>query len=76
MPWHPNISEFTKLIWFRNYFQNKLLTVQSLEMRGLCLSLDEMTQQNASKFAIFYIGMRKPKVAFSIFHFVLLNVFP
>ena len=33
--------------------------------------LDEMTRQNTSKFAIFYIGIQKPKVAFSIFHFVL-----
>ena len=37
--------------------------------------LDEMFQRNASKFAIFYVGIRKPKVAFSVFHFVLLYVF-
>ena len=32
---------------------------------------DEMTRQNASKFAMFYIPIQKSKVAFPIFHFVL-----
>ena len=35
--------------------------------------LDEMTQWNASKFAIY---IRKPKVAFSVFHLVLFNFSP
>ena len=38
--------------------------------------LDEMTRQNASIFAIFHIGILKPKVAFSIFYFVVLYFFP
>ena len=33
--------------------------------------LDEKFQRNASKFAIFYIPIRKPKVVFAVFHFVL-----
>ena len=32
--------------------------------------LDEMTLRNTSKFGIFYIGIRKPKVAFSVVHFI------
>ena len=35
-----------------------------------------MFNQNASKCAIFHIGIQKPKVTFSIFHFVLLYFFP
>ena len=35
--------------------------------RNKRLMLDEMTRQNASKFAMFYV-IPKPKVAFSIFH--------
>ena len=38
--------------------------------------LNKKFQQNASKFAIFYIGIRKPIVAFSVFHFVLLCFSP
>ena len=38
--------------------------------------LDEKFQLKASKFAIFHIPIRKPKVAFSVFHFVLLYCFP
>ena len=38
--------------------------------------LDEKFQRNASKFAIFYIGIRRPKVAFSVFHFVQLYILP
>ena len=38
--------------------------------------LNEKFQQNASKFAVFYIGIRKPKVAFSVFHFMPLYIFP
>ena len=37
--------------------------------------LDEMTRRNASKFAIFYTYILKPKVAFPIFHFVLQYLF-
>ena len=37
--------------------------------------LHEMTRWNASKFAIFYTYIWKPKVAFSVFHFVLLYFF-
>ena len=37
--------------------------------------LDKKFQQNDSKFAKFYIGIGKPKVAFSVFHFVLLYIF-
>ena len=38
--------------------------------------IDEMTQQNASKFAIGISYIRKPKVASSIFHFMLFYFFP
>ena len=41
--------------------------------RNKRLMLDEMTRWNGSKFAIFYTCIRKPKVAFSVFYFVLLN---
>ena len=37
--------------------------------------LNEKFQRNASKFAIFYIPILKPKVAFSVFYFVQLYVF-
>ena len=52
------------------------ITITLLLMSGFVL--DEKFQQNASKFAIFYLILyvRKPKVAFSIFHFVLLYCFP
>ena len=38
--------------------------------------LNEKFQRNTLKFAIFYIDIRTPKVAFSVFHFVLLYFFP
>ena len=38
--------------------------------------LDERFQRNASKFAIFHIGIQKPKVAFSVFHFAQFYIFP
>ena len=36
---------------------------------------DKKFQRNASKFAIIYIHIQKPKVTFSVFHFVLLYIF-
>ena len=36
--------------------------------------LDEKFQQTASKFAILYIGIQKPQVALSVFHFMQLYV--
>ena len=39
------------------------------------LMLDENLQPNASKLAIFYIGILKPNVDFSVFNFVLLYIF-
>ena len=43
--------------------------------RNKMFMLDEMTQQNTSKFAIFYI-YENPKLPSSIFHFMLLYFFP
>ena len=37
--------------------------------------LDEMTRQNTSKFAIFYIGIQKPKVALNHFSFRATTLF-
>ena len=48
--------------------------ISLLQISGFVL--DENFQQKASKFAIFYIGIQKPKVAFTVFHFMLLNECP
>ena len=51
-----------------------MCTLPLLSISGFVLN--EKFQRNTSKFAIFYIGIRKPKVAFSVFHFVLFYFFP
>ena len=60
--------------------QSKILYGKTLKkkppFRNKMFLLDEMTWQNTSKFAIFYIGIQKPKVAFSIFNFMQLYFFP
>ena len=58
--------------WLRAFYKFNV-TLLAL-IRNKKFLLDEMTQRNASKFALFYI-YENPKF-FSIFHFVLLYFFP
>ena len=62
-----------KVIFLLNYYACRYHISTLLPISEF--ALDEKFQRNASKFAIFYIGIRKPKVAFSVFHFVVLYIF-
>ena len=58
----------TTLLLLGKYHIKPLLTNKRFLLKFL-------SWQNASKFAIFYVHIQKPKVVFSIFHFVLLYFF-
>ena len=67
--------KFAKKTWFHEKIVTKL-TSASLFINKRFL-LNKMFQQNASKFAIFYVYFmyKKPHVVFFVFHFMQLYIF-
>ena len=71
VPFDIDIWKFIKKNWRSAYF------FHSIEMRGLCLMKWRKKNIKNEQYAFYtYDTKRKPKVAFSVLHFVVLCIFP